>query len=154
MEAAEFIKQRNRMCVYYNSMPEGCYACPAFNAAYHNDCKISTDNPKHLVEIVEQWAREHPEESEHEQQKPIQGTVGYIDPAAFKKHYVSYQNFENLKAFCEQLADRIAKLEQDNAERSPPNTELILIQICLPYLSLSNCAGKVMAAQLLEILRR
>lgn len=53
MEAAKFIKQRNRVCGYYNNMPEGCYMCPAFNAAYHKDCEIATDNPERLVVIVE-----------------------------------------------------------------------------------------------------
>ena len=116
MEAVEFIRQRNRMCVYYNSMSEGCYACPAFNAAYHNDCKISTDNPKHLVEIVEQWAREHPDKPEREQQKPEQGTVGYLNPAAFKEYYAPYQSVKDLERLYEELADRIAQLEKDNAE--------------------------------------
>lgn len=53
MEAAKFIKQRNRVCGYYNNMPEGCYMCPAFNAAYHKDCEIATDNSERLVVIVE-----------------------------------------------------------------------------------------------------
>lgn len=57
MEAAKFIKQRNRVCGYYNNMPEGCYMCPAFNAAYHKDCEIATDNPERLVVIVEKGQR-------------------------------------------------------------------------------------------------
>lgn len=69
MEAAKFIKQRNRMCGYYNNMPEGCYMCPAFNAAYHKDCEIATDNPERLVVIVEKWAKEHPDKQEQGQQK-------------------------------------------------------------------------------------
>jgi len=69
MEAAKFIKQRNRMCGYYNNMSEGCYMCPAFNAAYHKDCEIATDNPERLVVIVEKWAKEHPDKQEQGQQK-------------------------------------------------------------------------------------
>lgn len=69
MEAAKFIKQRNRMCGYYNNMPEGCYMCPAFNAAYHKDCEIATDNPERLVAIVEKWANEHPDKQEQGQEK-------------------------------------------------------------------------------------
>lgn len=135
MEAVEFIKQRNRMCGYYNSTPEGCYVCPAFNAAYHNDCKISTDNPKHLVEIVEQWAREHPDKPEREQQKPEQGTVGYLNPAAFKEYYAPYQSVKDLKRLYDELADRIAKLEKDHAETmcKPKRTNKDVLLAAFPF---------------------
>lgn len=142
MEAVEFIKQRNRMCVYYNNMPEGCYACPAFNAAYHNDCKISTDNPKHLVEIVERWAKEHPEETEREQQKPEQGTVGYLNPTAFKEYYAPYQSVKDLKRLYEELADRIAKLEKDHVETmcKPKRTNKDVLMEAFPHAS-RDCEG-------------
>ena len=116
MEAAKFIKQRNRMCGYYNNMPEGCYICPAFNAAYHKDCEIATDNPERLAAIVEKWAKEHPDKQEQGQQKLDQGVIGYLDPMAFKEYYASYQSVKDLKVFCVKLADRIAKLERDHAE--------------------------------------
>lgn len=112
MEAAEFIKERNRMCGYYNSMSEGCYVCPAFNAAYRRDCEIATDNPEHLVAIVEKWTKEHPDKQEQGQQKLDQGTIGYLDPTAFKEYYASYQSVKDLRVFCVKLADRVAALEK------------------------------------------
>lgn len=109
--------------------------CPAFNAAYHNDCKISTDNPKHLVEIVEQWAREHPDKPEREQQKPEQGTVGYLNPAAFKEYYAPYQSVKDLKRLYDELADRIAKLEKDHAETmcKPKRTNKDVLLAAFPF---------------------
>ena len=101
------------MCGYYNNMSEGCYMCPAFNAAYHKDCEIATDNPECLVAIVEKWAKEHPDKQEQGQQKLGQGTVGYLDSTAFKEYYAPYQSVKDLKRLYEELADRIAKLENE-----------------------------------------
>lgn len=64
MEALEFMKQKDRMCDYYCG--EACThddsgeTCPAESI----NCDISTDKPEQLVAIVEQWAKEHPEETE------------------------------------------------------------------------------------------
>ena len=63
MEAVAFIKQRQRMCDYYYD--EGCTrygsceTCPAHDI----DCGITANNAERLVAIVEQWAKEHPEEA-------------------------------------------------------------------------------------------
>ena len=113
MEAVEFIKQRNRMCGYYNSTPEGCYVCPAFNAAYHNDCKISTDNPKQLVVIVERWTQEHPEKAEQERQKPERERQKAEQERQKAEHpeESSEEESSDLYATIATLEDRLAKLE-------------------------------------------
>ena len=72
MEVLEFIKQKDRMCVYYSGRTckhdDSGETCPAMSI----DCEITTDEPEQLVAIVEQWAKEHPEETEQEQKKPEQ----------------------------------------------------------------------------------
>lgn len=72
MEALEFIKQKDRMCDYYCgevcTHDDSGEICPARSI----DCGITTDKPERLVSIVEKWAKEHPEETEQEQQKPEQ----------------------------------------------------------------------------------
>lgn len=52
MDAVEFVKQRKRMCDSYTV----CGSCPAFG---NRRCS-SLDRVSELVEIVEQWAKEHP----------------------------------------------------------------------------------------------
>ena len=63
MEALEFLRNYDRMC----STIDKCSECPAVNMKC---CELYTDEQAKLVEIVEQWAKEHPEETEQEQQKP------------------------------------------------------------------------------------
>ena len=63
MEALEFLRNYDRMC----STIDKCSECPAVNMKC---CELYTDEQAKLVEIVEQWAKEHPEEPEREQQKP------------------------------------------------------------------------------------
>lgn len=63
MEALEFLRNYDRMC----STIDKCSECPAVNMKC---CELSTDEQAELVEIVEQWAKEHPGEPEREQKKP------------------------------------------------------------------------------------
>lgn len=63
MEAVEFLRNYDRMC----STIDKCSECPAVNMKC---CELSTDEQAELVEIVEQWAKEHPGEPEREQKKP------------------------------------------------------------------------------------
>ena len=63
MEALEFLRNYDRMC----STIDKCSECPAVNMKC---CELYTDEQEKLVEIVEKWAKEHPEETEQEQQKP------------------------------------------------------------------------------------
>ena len=62
MEAVEFLRNYNRMC----STIDKCSECPAVNMKC---CELYTDEQAKLVEIVEQWAKEHPEETERERKK-------------------------------------------------------------------------------------
>ena len=52
MDAVEYVKQRERMCDYYNN----CSECPAVG---YEECSCLNGIFK-LVPIVEQWAKEHP----------------------------------------------------------------------------------------------
>ena len=63
MEALEFLRNYDRMC----STIDKCSECPAVNMKC---CELYTDEQTKLVEIVEKWAKEHPEETEQGQQKP------------------------------------------------------------------------------------
>ena len=62
MEALEFLRNYDRMC----STIDKCSECPAVNMKC---CELYTYEQAKLVEIVEQWAKEHPEETERERQK-------------------------------------------------------------------------------------
>lgn len=72
MEAVGFIKQKARMCDYYYGAAcihnDSGETCPAQLI----DCGITTEKPEQLAAIVEKWAKDHPEETEREQQKPEQ----------------------------------------------------------------------------------
>ena len=63
MEVVEFIKQKERMCDYHCGKActhdDSGEICPA----YYINCDTMTDQPEQLVAIVEQWAKEHPEEA-------------------------------------------------------------------------------------------
>ena len=56
MEALEFLQCYYKMC---DSHVSGCVGCEAQGI----DCELTTDEPEKLVEIVEKWAKEHPEEA-------------------------------------------------------------------------------------------
>ena len=95
MEVLEFIKQKNRMCDYYCgelcTRDDSGETCPASSI----DCEIMTDKPERLVAIVEKWAKDHPEETEQEQQKP--------------EHP---EESSDLHAIIDALEDRIDKLDE------------------------------------------
>lgn len=63
MEVLEFIRQKERMCDYHCGKActhdDSGEICPA----YYINCDTMTDQPEQLVAIVEQWAKEHPEET-------------------------------------------------------------------------------------------
>ena len=65
MEAVEFLRNHDRMC----STIDKCSECPAVNMKC---CELTTDEPEKLVAIGEKWAKEHPDGTEQEQQKPEQ----------------------------------------------------------------------------------
>ena len=57
MDALEFIKERDRMCLFYHHAGD-CYQCPA------KDCECSAleemIDDDNIVTIVEEWAAAHP----------------------------------------------------------------------------------------------
>lgn len=61
MDAAEFIKERNRMC---ESFGDGCTGCPASNACKNELCCAfdlgSTLDATAQIAIVEEWSAAHP----------------------------------------------------------------------------------------------
>ena len=63
MEAVEFIRKIQKMCTGTK-----CDVCPLRDK---NGCNVCyAEDPVESVRIVEEWAKEHPEEAEQEQQKP------------------------------------------------------------------------------------
>lgn len=139
MEVVEFIKQKERMCDYHCGKActhdDSGEICPA----YYINCDTMTDQPEQLVEIVEQWAKEHPEETEQERQKPehpeksgaeessdLYATIASLEDRLSKLETtvgneslilreLSKRNYNTHK----ELADRIAALEKYPVESTP-----------------------------------
>lgn len=57
MDAVEFIKERNRMCDSVAS----CSRCQVYDEL--KQCDFCTEDPEKLVQIVEQWSKEHPQKT-------------------------------------------------------------------------------------------
>lgn len=61
MDALKFLKERMRMCDYYDGMDDGCNTCPRVNKG----CELSTyrdyDYIKEYIADVEKWSKEHPQ---------------------------------------------------------------------------------------------
>ncbi len=53
MDAVEFLNEGTRMCHSY----KGCVGCPMEQI---DDCCMLSVNLKQMINIVEQWAKEHP----------------------------------------------------------------------------------------------
>lgn len=59
MDALKFIEERNRMCKLFSPGCEGCRIDEAKPVT--SECVLwMIENPEKTVEIVEQWAQEHP----------------------------------------------------------------------------------------------
>ncbi len=101
MEAVEFIRQKDRMCEYYdNECTRKCSneICPAQDM----DCNISTNMPECLVEIVEKWAKEHPEETAaattHNNAEPCVKTIqDELEGAIYRGIAYNKTRIENLE---------------------------------------------------------
>lgn len=72
MEALEFFNELNRMCDKYSKNEECSKECPlyeiehidTFYGAYEIGMfDIMRENPKQLVEIVDDWSKEHPKKT-------------------------------------------------------------------------------------------
>lgn len=62
MDAVDFIKERNRMCEFYDN--GRCHGgCPAYGGISCNDLTRITDQGYALVKIVEKWSSEHPQKT-------------------------------------------------------------------------------------------
>lgn len=57
MDAIKFIKERNRMCHFYNDIGY-CYQCPAKDCKCSNLEDMTEDN--NIIAIVEEWSTTHP----------------------------------------------------------------------------------------------
>ena len=53
MDAVEFLNEGTRMCNSY----EACVGCPMYPT---DDCCMAKMNLKQMINIVEQWSKEHP----------------------------------------------------------------------------------------------
>ena len=102
MEVVEFMKQKDRMCDYYSGRTcthdDSGETCPAESI----NCDISTDKPEHLIAIVEQWAKEHPEETEvattPKNDEPCVKTIQDALEGAIYREIISHKTWiENLK---------------------------------------------------------
>lgn len=106
MEILEFLRQRKRMCDYYGDATCVCDdsrgTCPALNI----DCSFTTATPEQLVAIVEQWAKEHPEETvaatTHKNDEPCVKTIQDNLEGAI---YQTLKNYENRFAEIKSVED-------------------------------------------------
>lgn len=102
MEILEFLRQRKRMCDYYGDATCVCDdsrgTCPALNI----DCSFTTATPEQLVAIVEQWAKEHPEETvaatTHKNDEPCVKTIqDNLEGAIYRSIASNKTRIENLE---------------------------------------------------------
>ena len=63
MDAVEFIKEHNRMCKTLKSSCEECELSIKNNGVHEYCAEFIAENPEEAVEIVEQWAKEHPKKT-------------------------------------------------------------------------------------------
>ena len=131
MEAVEFMKKRTRMCDYYGDDTCVCGdsrgACPSLDI----DCSFKTDKPEQLVAIVEKWAKEHPEKTEQERQKPehteessdlhaiidaLEDRIDKLDGKVSNEALIFREVSKRNRDAHRHLADRIAALEKDPVE--------------------------------------
>lgn len=64
MDAAEFLKEKERMCRSYNC--ESCAKCPLddINNGFDMTCDcLEAEKPEEFVAIVEKWSAEHPKKT-------------------------------------------------------------------------------------------
>ena len=95
MEALEFLRNYDRMC----STIDKCSECPAVNMKC---CELYTDEQAKLVEIVEKWAKAHPEEAadatKPNQDEPCVKTIqDNIEGAIYRSIALNKARIENLE---------------------------------------------------------
>ena len=95
MEALEFLRNYDRMC----STIDKCSECPAVNMKC---CELYTDEQAKLVEIVEKWAKAHPEEAtdstKQKQDEPCVKTIqDNIEGAIYRSIALNKARIENIE---------------------------------------------------------
>ena len=102
MEIMEFMRQRKRMCDYYGDDTCVCDdsrgTCPALDI----DCSLGIPTSEQLDEIVEQWVKEHPEETvaatTHKNDEPCVKTIqDNLEGAIYRSIASNKTRIENLE---------------------------------------------------------
>lgn len=115
MEILEFLRQRKRMCDYYGDDTCVCDdsrgECPALDI----DCSFATDHPEYLIAIVEQWAKEHPEEAadatKPKNDDPCATTIQDAPEGAIYREIISHKTrIENLEYDVSVIRQSAAKM--------------------------------------------
>lgn len=57
MDAVKFLKERDRMCENHS-----CKECPIGKITLMGDCSYDKKEAEKIVEVVEDWSKENPEE--------------------------------------------------------------------------------------------
>ena len=116
MEVLEFIRQKDRMCEFYSGRTctndDSGETCPAMSI----DCEITTDEPERLVAIVEQWAKEHPEEpaaaTNHKNDEPCVKTIqDNLEGAIYRSIASNKTRIENLEYDVSVIRHNLAVLD-------------------------------------------
>lgn len=130
MEALEFLRQRERMCDYYSGRTcthdDSGETCPAMSI----DCTITSDELEQLVAIVEQWAKEHPEETaattNHKNDEPCVKTIqDNLEGAIYRSIVSNKTRIENLEYDVSVIRHNLAVLDdriyalREKVDRSP-----------------------------------
>lgn len=72
MDAVEFIKARERMCMHYQEC--GCVGCPSIDQREMLCEDIVSENAEKAVEIVEEWLKAHPVKTNADKIEELTGT--------------------------------------------------------------------------------
>lgn len=60
MDAAEFLKERKRLCEVYFEKTDACKECPLENMGCWTADFCADDSCEKVIAIVEKWSKEHP----------------------------------------------------------------------------------------------
>lgn len=72
MDAVEFIKTRERMCMHYQKC--GCVGCPSIDQPEMLCEDVVSENAEKAVEIVEEWLKTHPVKTNADKIEELTGT--------------------------------------------------------------------------------
>ena len=72
MDAVEFIKARERMCMHYQEC--GCVGCPSIDQREMLCEDVVSENAEKAVEIVEEWLKAHPVKTNADKIEEVTGT--------------------------------------------------------------------------------